>query len=147
MNTPFVHKILCGAAAAVCSVTLLFGPAAARAGDGADAATVEQVRAALERSKRPPTGREASLVQPQGTSAVWFELAANGKVRAAGVDATSGSQLLDAQATALVRRARYAPFAAHAFDDATAHRFVAHYVFKRDTRPVVTVGPAVAIDP
>ena len=141
MHTPVAHKMICGLAAAVCSTTLLFAPAVGHADEAADAVTTDSVRAALERAKRAPTGREASLVQPRGTTAIWFELAKTGKVGAVGLDQTSGSQILDAQARALVARARYAPFAAHAFDDAPAHRFVVRYAFDERQGGTVTVGP------
>jgi outer membrane biosynthesis protein TonB len=84
----------------------------------------------LEKFARYPTGRDASVACPSGTSTIWFELARSGKVVGHGVESTSGSQILDQRAVELAIRAKYAMLPQDAWaGDAAKHRFVVSYKF------------------
>ncbi len=86
---------------------------------------VAALLAYLERIKRYPTSREARLTRPQGSVQVWLEIDRQGRLLAAGVAASSGSNLLDAQALATLRAGQYPPFPEDAFAGASGHRFLA----------------------
>jgi TonB family protein len=105
-----------------------------------------QVRAMLTKEMRMPTGREASLMRPEGTVSVWFVLARDGKVVARGIEQTSMSGLLDAQARALVGRASYAALPSQAWAGESEHRFVATYRFVQpSSHPAVGEEPTMAL--
>jgi periplasmic protein TonB len=107
------------------------GPAVTVTGSATpgEAAYVTDVRDQLDRAKRYPTGREASLSRPRGTAAVWVDVARDGRTVDRGLARSSGSGLLDSMATALVGRKRYAAFPTDAWSDAATHRFVVRYRF------------------
>jgi TonB family protein len=107
---------------------------------------VSQVRTMLTKEMRLPSGREASLTHPEGTVAVWFVLARDGTVVGRGVEQSSNSALLDAQARALVGRATYAALPAQAWAGENEHRFVATYRFMQpSSQPKVGTEPVMAL--
>ena len=95
---------------------------------------VGTVYALLDRAKRYPTGREASLTRPSGTAEVWFVLSRNGEVRSLGLQRSSGSMLLDTMARSLVHRAAYPAFPGDAWQGEEAHRFAVRYAFGEQQR-------------
>jgi len=86
----------------------------------------------LNRTKRYPTGREASLTRPEGTAVVWVDVARDGHVVARGVEQTSYSMLLDDMAVALVGRTSYDSLPADGWTDGPTHRFIVGYRFSPD---------------
>jgi protein TonB len=82
-----------------------------------------ELRALIERAKRYPTSREARQLRPTGTVKVWLELDRAGTLQGAGVDAGSGSLLLDQEALRTVRLGRYPAFPPEAFAGQERHRF------------------------
>jgi len=107
---------------------------------------VSQVRTMLTKDMRLPTGREASLAHPEGTVSVWFVLARDGTVVGRGVEQSSNSALLDAQARALVGRAAYAALPAQAWAGQSEHRFVATYRFVQpSSQPTAGTEPMMAL--
>jgi len=95
----------------------------ANVGLGADVAYVGKVRAYLQGIKRYPTGREASLQRPSGVAVVGFTLRRSGELLDAGIEATSGSMLLDNTALATVRRGTYPTFPEDAWVGKAQQRF------------------------
>ncbi len=91
---------------------------------------VAAMRARLDRHRRYPTGREASLARPTGTTEVVFEVDRDGRVRSSAVVQSSLSMLLDDTARTLVRRERFDAFPADTFAGASTHRFVVAYAFR-----------------
>lgn len=91
---------------------------------------VGQVRSYLNSTKRYPTGREASLQRPQGTTRVWFVLKRSGELVEADIQESSNSILLDKQALVTVRRASYPPFPSDAWPGELTHRFTVDLDFK-----------------
>jgi protein TonB len=88
------------------------------------------VRSYLNSTKRYPTGREASLQRPQGTTRVWFVLARDGRLLDAGVDESSDSLLLDRTALATVQRGAYPPFPQDTWVGQSSHRFTVELEFR-----------------
>ncbi len=88
-----------------------------------------RVRAYLQTVKRYPTGREASLQRPAGTSVIWFIVRRNGELVGAGVDASSGFMLLDNAALATVRRGNYPVFSDDAWPGKAQQRFTVELNF------------------
>lgn len=84
-----------------------------------------QVLAALERAKRYPGSREARLTRPQGAARIWVEISRDGRTLDAGLAQSSGSNLLDSQATSTARSVAFPPFPEGAFNGAASHRFTA----------------------
>jgi len=82
-----------------------------------------ELRALIERAKRYPTSREARQLRPTGTVKVWLELDRAGALQGAGVEAGSGSLLLDQEALRTVRLGRYPAFPPEAFAGQERHRF------------------------
>lgn len=82
-----------------------------------------ELRALIERAKRYPTSREARQLRPTGTVKVWLELDRVGVLLGAGVEAGSGSPLLDQEALRTVRLGRYPAFPPEAFGGQEHHRF------------------------
>jgi protein TonB len=117
---------------------------AARVAD--EAAYVSAVRLQLDRAKRYPTGREASLSRPSGTTAVWVDIARDGHPVGRGVVRSSGSGLLDWTATNLVGRADYPAFPADAWSDGPTHRFLVSYRFVGGTEEPGGAQVEVAVD-
>ncbi len=88
-----------------------------------EAIYAERVRTALRSAKHYPTGREASLQRPSGTSTVWFIVNRNGDLADAGIANSSGFMLLDNAALSTVRRGTYPAFPNDAWPDKTQQRF------------------------
>lgn len=97
-----------------------------------EVAYATQLRRQLDRAKRCPTGREASLAQPSGSASVWVDVWRDGKVVDRGLVRTSGSGLLDSMAGSLVARTRYPAFPDTAWTERPTHRFLVTYDFVRD---------------
>jgi protein TonB len=97
-----------------------------------EAGYVGALRAYLESIKRYPTSREARLQHPQGRVRLWLEVARDGTLRAAGIDESSGSMILDGAAVATVRQGRYPAFPAEAWRGAEMHRFAVTLEYKLD---------------
>ena len=97
----------------------------------AEAIYVGKVRAYLQTIKRYPTGREASLQRPSGTSVIWFVVRRNGELVEAGIQSSSGSMLLDNAALATVRRSIYPVFP----DEAWSGKAQQHFTVELDFIP------------
>ncbi|MFA6972434.1 MAG: TonB family protein [Gallionella sp.] len=95
----------------------------------AESAYAASVRAHLQAVKRYPTGREASLQRPAGTSLIWFVVRRNGELAEAGIEASSGSMLLDNAALATVRRSNYPVFSDEAWPGKAQQRFTVELNF------------------
>lgn len=98
-------------------------------GRNAEAIYAGKVRANLQTSKRYPTGREASLQRPTGTSVVWFMVRRSGELVEAGIETSSGSMLLDNAALATVRRSIYPVFPDEAWSGKAQQRFTVELNF------------------
>lgn len=72
---------------------------------------------------RYPRSVEARAAWPTGTVLVWLELDRSGALRASGIEAGSGSHLLDEAALAAVRRIRFPVFPREAFAGRASLRF------------------------
>ena len=94
-----------------------------------EAAYVEAAYKKLQSASRYPSGREASLERPSGTTTVWANVARDGKVRSRGIEQTSGSPLLDNMARTLIGRSRFPAIAAGDFGSGPTQRFVVSYRF------------------
>lgn len=94
----------------------------------------ERLRQYLESIKRNPTSREARLQRPAGTVRVWIELDRSGQLLNSGIETSSGSMILDAEASRLVRGGRYPAFPEQAYAGNATHRFVipVEYTWKTD---------------
>jgi protein TonB len=88
-----------------------------------------QIRAHLQSTKRYPTGREASLQRPSGTSVIWFIIRRNGELSDSGVETSSGSMLLDNAALSTVRRGAYPIFPEDIWPNKTQQRFTVELNF------------------
>lgn len=95
----------------------------------AEAVYVGKVRAYLQSIKRYPTGREASLQHPAGTTVIWFTVRRNGELADAGVDSSSGAMLLDSTALTTVRRGSYPAFPDEAWAGRAQQRFTVELDF------------------
>lgn len=104
-------------------------PTPPTSGREAEAAYVGKVRAYLQSIKRYPTGREASLQRPAGMAVIWFAVRRSGELLEAGVEASSGSMLLDNAALATVRRGAYPVFPDEAWAGKAQQRFVVELDF------------------
>lgn len=82
------------------------------------------MRSYLNGIKRYPTSREARSLRPKGTVKVWIELDRAGQLLNAGIDAGSGSIILDNEALRTVRNGRYPAFPDEVFDGQPSHRFI-----------------------
>lgn len=98
-------------------------------GRNAEAIYAGRVRAYLQTVKRYPTGREASLQRPAGTSVIWFVVRRNGELIGAGIDVSSGFMLLDNAALATVRRGNYPVFSDEAWPGKAQQRFTVELNF------------------
>ena len=103
------------------------GPASPPTPDERD--YVAAMHAHLQAAMRQPTGREASLLRPVGTAAVWVILDSDGRVKGRGVERSSGAPLLDEMATRLVGRARYEALPVGRWTESPTHRFLVKYRF------------------
>jgi len=83
-----------------------------------------ELRTYLNGIKRYPTSREARQLRPQGLVKVWLEIDRAGQLLGVGVEASSGTLLLDNEALRTVRNGRYQAFPAEAFAGQPTHRFV-----------------------
>lgn len=90
----------------------------------ASAQYVSQLRAYLNSIKRYPNSREARQLRPTGVVKAWLELDRNGQLLEAGLEASSGTALLDNEALRTLRNGRYPAFPAEAFGGEARHRFV-----------------------
>ena len=119
-------------------------PAAHAADADADAAAsayVGSVRAALNKGKRFPTGRDVSIDQPTGKTEVTFVLNRRGKVSAVKTTKSSNSQPIDGMARSLVHRAKYPAFPAAAWAGLPTQTFVVSYNFTHSpTTGTVDIG-------
>ncbi|MCI4411611.1 MAG: energy transducer TonB [Thiotrichales bacterium] len=84
-----------------------------------------QVRTKLEASKRYPTNREARLTRPQGTVKLWLQLDRQGNLIDAGIEDSSGSNLLDGEALRSLRSTEFPSFPDNVFPNQNTHRFSA----------------------
>lgn len=123
------------------------GPAVVAVGASmpAETAFVNGMHAQLDRAKRYPTGREASLMRPSGTSTVWVDVARDGTVAGRGLAQSSGAVLLDGMATSLVARTHYAALPADAWAGASTHRFRVSYRFAPVDRSAAAGEPVVEV--
>jgi protein TonB len=111
-----------------------FGPtvtvtASRDATTSSETAYVEAAYKKLQSASRYPSGRDASLERPSGTTTVWANVARDGRVKARGVEQSSGSAMLDDMAKALIGRSRFPAFAAGDFAGGPTQRFVVSYRF------------------
>jgi protein TonB len=90
---------------------------------GAEAQYISKVKSYLISVKRYPTGREASLTRPAGKTRIWFVLRRSGELVDAGIEASSGSMLLDSSALSTVRRANYTAFPEESWAGQSQHQF------------------------
>ena len=90
----------------------------------ASAQYVSQLRAHLNSIKRYPNSREARQLRPTGVVKAWLDLDRSGQVLDAGIEASSGTALLDNEALRTLRNGRYPAFPAEAFGGEARHRFV-----------------------
>lgn len=95
----------------------------------AEAIYIGKVRALLQAARRYPTSREASLTRPAGISVVWFRVRRSGELVDAGIEASSGSMLLDNAALATVRRNIYPVFPDEAWPGKAMQRFTVELNF------------------
>lgn len=98
--------------------------AAARTVVVAESSYLSQLHAYLESIKRYPSSREAREKRPAGTVRVWMTVQRSGQLAEAGVEASSGSMILDQEAMRSVRSGRYPPFPSEAFAGQATRRFV-----------------------
>jgi protein TonB len=90
----------------------------------ASAQYVSQLRAYLNSIKRYPNSREARQLRPTGVVKTWLDLDRSGQVIDAGIEASSGTALLDNEALRTLRTGHYPAFPAEAFGGEARHRFV-----------------------
>jgi TonB family protein len=142
-----MNKSLCLVCFAFVVSIASFAPRCARADVGDDSAVsyTDSVRAALDRGKHFPTGREVSIEQPTGRSEVTFSLTRGGKVASAKTTRSSNSMPLDDMARQLVHRAKYPAFPETAWAGSPTHTFVVAYNFSRNPQGRVTVGDLVEV--
>lgn len=89
-----------------------------------EAAYVAAAFRKLQAASRYPSGREASLARPSGTTTVWANVARDGRVKARGIEQSSGSPLLDGMARSLIGRSRFPAIASGDFGSGATQRFV-----------------------
>jgi protein TonB len=100
-----------------------------------DAAAIEgrytaALRADLERYKKYPTGREASLQHPEGDVVVWLLVDRSGNVVDSGIETKAKNMLLNKAAqTSLRRLEKVTPFPQEAFGGKDRYRFTATFVY------------------
>lgn len=94
-----------------------------------ETAYVEAAHQKLQKASRYPSGREASLERPSGTTIVWANVGHDGRVKGRGVEQSSGSPLLDGMARSLIGRARFPAMAAGDFASGATQKFVVAYAF------------------
>lgn len=90
----------------------------------ASAGYVGQLRAYLNSIKRYPNSREARQLRPTGVVKAWLELDRSGQLLDAGIEASSGTALLDNEALRTLRNGRYPAFPTEAFAGEGRHRFL-----------------------
>lgn len=83
-----------------------------------------QIIAYLHSIKRYPTSRDARQLRPAGTVTLWLEIDRTGQLMDTGVEATSGSIVIDQQALRTVRSGRYPVFPQEAYQGQNQHRFL-----------------------
>lgn len=98
-------------------------PSAADSARNAEAAYANRVRDYLQTAKRYPSGREASLQRPAGTSVIWFILSRNGSLIDSGIETSANSILLDNAALSTIRRSNYPAFPVEVWPERAQHRF------------------------
>jgi protein TonB len=87
------------------------------------------VLAALEKTKRYPTSREARESRPEGVVRVWLTLDRSGSLLDCGLINSSGSNLLDSEAIKTVKRGAYPAFPNSVFPGESSHRFTTSLKF------------------
>ena len=100
-----------------------------------DAAAIEgrytaALRADLERYKKYPSGREASLQRPEGDVVVWLLVDRSGNVVDSGIETKAKNMLLNKAAQSSLRRLdKVTPFPQEAFGGKDRYRFTATFVY------------------
>lgn len=124
--------------AVVAKAAPVAAPAAAPAPPAAprvDAAAIEgrytaALRADLERYKKYPSGREASLQRPEGDVVVWLLVDRSGNVVDSGIETKAKNMLLNKAAQSSLRRLeKVTPFPQEAFGGKDRYRFTATFVY------------------
>src|SRR6218665_1514186 len=88
------------------------------------------LRADLERYKKYPTGREASLQRPVGDVVVWLLVDRSGNVVDSGIEAKARNMLLNKAAQSSLRRLeKVTPFPREAFGGKDRYSFTATFVY------------------
>ena len=87
------------------------------------------VLAALEKTKRYPTSREARERRSEGVVRVWLTLDRSGNLLDCGLLNSSGSNLLDNEAIRTAKRAVYPAFPNSVFPGECSHRFTTSLKF------------------
>jgi protein TonB len=87
------------------------------------------VLAALEKTKRYPTSREARERRSEGVVRVWLTLDRSGNLLDCGLLNSSGSNLLDNEAIRTAKRAVYPAFPNSVFPGESSHRFTTSLKF------------------
>ncbi|PTQ67641.1 energy transducer TonB [Pseudomonas sp. GV071] len=129
--TPPPQAVVAKAAPVAAPVAAPAPPAAPRV----DAAAIEgrytaALRADLERYKKYPTGREASLQHPEGDVVVWLLVDRSGNVVDSGIETKAKNMLLNKAAqTSLRRLEKVTPFPQEAFGGKDRYRFTATFVY------------------
>lgn len=85
---------------------------------------VAELRSYLNGIKRYPTSREARQLRPQGTVKLWLVLDRTGHLQDAGVEASSGSIILDNEALRTVRNGRFPAIPPEAFAGQASRKFI-----------------------
>mgnify|MGYP003340031616 CR=1 FL=1 len=85
---------------------------------------VAELRSYLNGIKRYPTSREARQLRPQGTVKLWLVLDRSGQLQDAGIEASSGSILLDNEALRTVRNGRFPAIPPEAFTGQASRKFI-----------------------
>jgi len=87
------------------------------------------VLAALEKTKRYPTSREARESRPEGVVRIWLTLDRSGNLLDCGLLNSSGSNLLDNEAIRTAKRATYPAFPSSVYPGENSHRFTTSLKF------------------
>lgn len=92
---------------------------------------LQALRHELEQYKRYPTGRQASLEQPQGSVEVWLDVDRSGHVLASGISSKAASMLLNRAATTTLQSINQVqPFPTDAFAGQASKRFTVTFEYQ-----------------
>lgn len=107
-------------------------PAAPRPnGHAEEGLYLQALRHELAQYKRYPTGRQASLEQPQGSVEIWLDIDRSGRVLSSGIANKASSMLLNRAATSTLQSITHVqPFPADAFDGQASKRFTATFDYQ-----------------